>query len=126
MIELLLIHFAGPACAERTFFGLPVWYRYLNDGVRMAEVNGTCEFVDGFNIRQDLPLVTLGVLDILIRLAGMVAVGFVIWGGIQLVTSQGDAEGVTRGRKTIINALIGLVVALFATTIVAFVGSRVR
>lgn len=124
MIEPLS-YFAA-ACAEKLFFGLPVWYRYLNDGTRMAEVNGRCEFVDGFSFPGDLALVGLGVLDIVLRLAGLVAVGFVVWGGIQFITSQGDPEGVKQARQTIINALIGLVIALLATAAVAFIGSAVR
>ncbi len=125
MIELF-IHFAGPACTERTFFGLPVWYRYLNDGTRMAEVNGVCQFVNGFQFPGDMALVTLGILDILLRLAGLIAVAFVVWGGIQFVISQGEPDAAKQARQTIINALIGLVIALMATAIVAFIGSRVR
>lgn len=124
MTEMLSIFAAK--CAEKTFLGLPVWYRYLNDGVKMQQdANGRCEFVAGFSFPADLALVGLGLLDIALRLAGLVAVGFVVYGGFQLVTSQGDPEGIKHGRQTIINALIGLVIALLATAIVAFVGSRI-
>lgn len=112
-------------CAEKTFFTLPVWYRYLNEAGKMEEVNGRCEFVSTFSFPGDLALVGLGLLDISLRLAGLVAVGFVVYGGFQLLTSQGDPEGIKHGRQTITNALIGLVIALLATALVAFVGTRI-
>ncbi len=122
MITSLISNFAA-ACAERTFLGLPVWYRYLHDGTRMQEINGQCEFVN-FTFPGDAALIALGILDIALRLAGLVAVGYVIYGGFKFVTSQGDPEGIKNARQTIINALIGLVIALLATTLVAFVGTR--
>lgn len=123
MITGALSYFAA-ACIEKKFLGLPVWYHYLNDGVKMQDINGRCEFVDGFKFPDDMALVTLGVLDIALRLAGLVAVAYVVYGGFKFVTSQGDPEGIKGARQTIINALIGLVIALFATTLVAFVGTR--
>lgn len=122
MISIPLL-FAADKCVEYKFLGLPTWYHYLNDGTKMAMENGHCVVKD-FNFPIDLALVGLGLLDIALRLAGLVAIGFVIYGGFQFVTSQGDPEASKHARQTIINALIGLVIALFATALVAFVGTR--
>ena len=131
MILNALSSFAA-ACVERTFLGLPVWYHYLNDGNRMQDIvsvdqNGAtvhhCEFMN-FTFPGDAALIALGLLDIALRLAGLVAVGYVVYGGFKFVTSQGDPEGIKSARQTITNALIGLVIALLATTLVAFVGTR--
>ena len=45
----------------------------------------------------------------------------IIWGGIKYVTSGGDSAGVTSAKNTILYAVIGLVVALLAYTLVNFV-----
>ena len=105
------------------FFLLPTWYKYLVIAGKMEDVNGRCATVVGLQV-ADLSLIALAVLDIVLRLAGLVAVTFVVYGGIKFITSQGDPEGSKKARQTIINALIGLVIALFATTLVAFVGTR--
>ncbi len=65
-----MLSYLAAACAEKKFFGLPVWYHYLNDGTKMQDVGGRCEFVAGFSFPEDLALVGLGVLDIVLRLAG--------------------------------------------------------
>ncbi len=117
--------FAAVKCPEREFFNIPVWYRYLNDGRRMDYSSGTCNFTDQFKFPTDLSLIVLGILDIALHIAGLVAVGFVIYGAIKFITSQGDPEGSKRARQTIINALIGLVIALFSSAFVAFIGSRI-
>lgn len=119
MLELLGF-FASKCDGTQTFFGLPAWYKYL----QMQEVMGRCQLPAGFQFPGDLALVALALLEIVLRLAGLIAIAFVMYGGFQFVTSQGDPEASKKARQTIINAVIGLVIALFATAIVAFVGTR--
>lgn len=121
-IEPFLTMFAA-GCQQHAFFILPTWYKYLIIANKMEVVGDRCTTVRTFEV-ADIALILLAVLDIALRLAGLVAVGFVVWGGIKLITSQGDAENSKRARQTITNALIGLVIALFATTFVAFIGTR--
>ena len=61
------------------------------------------------------------VLQIVFAVIGVVALIFVIIGGIQFITSQGDPQSATRGRQTVIYAVIGLVIALAAEALVIFV-----
>ena len=99
------------------FFGLPHWYEYLNVSVQ----NGTCSVTD-FKFPGDLTLVALAIAEMLLRIAGLVAVGFIIYGGIKYVISQGEPDNVQQAQNTVINACIGLVIAIFSTAIVAFIG----
>ena len=71
---------------------------------------------------SDLPLVLLAVVDDLLRIAGLVAVVFVIVGGIQYTTSQGNPDATAKAQSTVLNALIGLVIALFAVAFVTYLG----
>jgi uncharacterized membrane protein len=58
---------------------------------------------------------------ILLMVVGVVSVIFIIIGGVQFVSSTGDPAKVSRARDTIIYALVGLVVAIVAGSIIQFV-----
>jgi hypothetical protein len=62
--------------------------------------------------------IVLNALDIALQLAGYIAVGFILYGGFLFMTSQGSAEGSTKARKTILNAVIGLVISIGSVAIV--------
>jgi hypothetical protein len=103
------------------FLGLLPWYHYLSpdrfDGceIRRFQVSGA---------NSDIPLVLLAVVDDLLRIGALVAIGFVIAGAIQLITSQGNPEDTGKAQNTIINALVGLVVAIVAAAFVSFLGNK--
>jgi hypothetical protein len=114
-------------CAAQNFFDFPVWYKYLHAANRM-EINrftDRCE-LRGSLVATDFALIGLAFVDIALRLAALVTIGYIIWGGIQFVIAQGEADRTKKARQTIINALIGLIIALIATAMVVFIGSRLR
>lgn len=117
MLLTLFEKFAA-SCNPPNFFGLPAWYRYLPD----SRFKG-CDIVN-FEL-SDIPLVGLAIVDIALRVAALVAVGYIIYGGIQFIIAQGESDKVKKARQTIINAIIGLVVAILSSAIVAFVGRSI-
>lgn len=119
MLNHLLSFFAATCANSPRFFEFPTWYRYLET----RDIAGNCEIVN-FGI-SDIPLIALALVDIALRLAGLVAVGYIIYGGLQFVYAQGEADKTKKARQTIINAIIGLVIALLSSGIVAFIGSRI-
>ncbi len=126
MLASLLSFFAAGSCSESMFFNLPTWYKYLIHAGKMAvsPETGRCEFVDSLQI-ADLSLIALALVDIALRIAGLVAVGYVIYGGVQFVAAQGESDKTKKARQTVINALIGLVIALISIGLVAFIGNRI-
>ena len=54
----------------------------------------------------------------LIRLVGYLSVGFIIWGGFKYILAQGEPSGLVAAKKTIINAMIGLIIAILAYAII--------
>lgn len=56
---------------------------------------------------------------------GGISVIMIIVGGIQYATSQGESAALQKAKNTILYAIIGLVVAIAATTIVSFIISNV-
>lgn len=132
MTPLLFQFFAAGCNANATFFGIPPWYKYLIIGGRMETnsdpVNGivSCDFKDGIQwAGGDFPLIAMGILDICIRISALVAVGFIIYGGISYITSEGSPDQTKNAQTTIVNALIGLVIAIIATPVVSYIGQRI-
>lgn len=62
-------------------------------------------------------------VSMLITIFAIVAVFFVVKGGLTLVFSLGNEERLKSGFRTIVYALIGLVVAILAYTIVSIISS---
>jgi hypothetical protein len=56
----------------------------------------------------------------------LVAVGFVIYGGISFTSSRGEPDKTNRARTTIISALAGLAIAVLATILVSFIAGSVN
>lgn len=130
LFALSFLRIFAVTCDKTKLFGLLVpWYQYLNLAPNAS--TNACTFTDFQNpsgagildIHSPLLLIVLAVLDDLIRVAALVAVGYVIYGGIQYVTSQGSPDSTRRAQQTIINALIGVTLAILAAAIVGFIGN---
>ena len=65
------------------------------------------------------------VLNLAIALAGLVAVGYLVYSGIQYIMSNGDDGKVDQATKGITYAIIGLIICFIAVLIVNFVINRV-
>ena len=113
MLDLLLQFAKTEAeCKTRSFLGFPRWYQHLSVDTECAPV------INQFN---DIWGIAAAVLEILLRLGAFVAAGFIIFGGIKLAMSQGEPERIKQGKDTIINAVVGLVIAIFASYIVSII-----
>ncbi len=54
------------------------------------------------------------IISVLVTLAGLVAAGFFVWGGVGYITSSGNPESLDRSKKTIFYSAIGLAIVLGA------------
>jgi hypothetical protein len=104
-----------------SFLSFPTWYHYL-PGV--YDTNGACAPQVGH--LSDIWLIIAAVIEILLRIAALIAVGFVIYGGIQYATSQGNPDQTSQARTTIINAFIGLAITVIAATVVSFIAGSIK
>lgn len=66
------------------------------------------------------------ILNVAIGALGIVAVIVIIIGGVQYMTSTGDAGKVKKAKDTILYGVIGLVVVILAFAIVNFVIANVN
>lgn len=122
MKPLELLHYFGAACANTSFLSFPTWYKYLQTSANPA--TGACD-ITITNI-SDVWLIVAAIIEILLRVGAILAIGFVIFGGFQYVTSQSEPEKLMKARKTIINALVGLVLAIMSATIVSFIARSIH
>lgn len=124
----------APGCDKSvSFLGLPTWYAYLDIGPEKDSSGSTiidkCAVIgphgeDGkLDLAQAAPLIGLAVLEIMLRIAGLVGVVFVIYGGFKYITSQGEPEKTKTSRQTITNSLIGIVISIIAAAAVSFIAN---
>jgi hypothetical protein len=73
------------------------------------------------NKTKTLDMAFTNVTSLIIGLIGMLAVVFIIYGGIQFALSAGDSKKVQQARATLTYAVIGLVLAICAYAVVGFV-----
>lgn len=72
----------------------------------------------------DLSKIIKAVLYILSALAGIAAVIMIIVSGLRYITSGGDAQAVSGAKRSLIYAIVGLVVVAVAQILVKFVLSN--
>ncbi len=72
---------------------------------------------------ETLPELIIRLINILLMLAAMVSVLVIIAGGFNLVTANGNETKITKGKRSIMWAIGGLVISLMSFSIVAIVQS---
>jgi len=58
------------------------------------------------------------IIEGLLALVGLISILFIIIGGYQYIVSRGDEEMAAAGKKTLSNAIIGLVIVIVSYTLV--------
>jgi cytochrome bd-type quinol oxidase subunit 2 len=67
--------------------------------------------------------ILLTVIQILLAVAGLVAVVFLIIGGFRYITAGGNEESSESAKKTITNAIIGIVIIILSFVIVRVIAN---
>lgn len=106
---------AFAADCSYSFLGLKPWYAGLtmdnncNIKTPSGDETAMAKFVWTIvgNVAYDISLVV-----------GLVATGFIIFGGYLFITSEGDPNKAAKAKKTISSAVIGLVIAVLAAVII--------
>lgn len=87
----------------------PIW-----QGAKCAENNapvGSCDICDALVVFQNI-------INNGFKLAIVISVIMLSWGGIVLIASGGSENNIKKGKNIITNALVGLLIALFSWTII--------
>ena len=118
LAKIAIFYFGAP-CPGGSFFGFPHWWEYLDSTTDPA--SGACTPM--FTFPNDLLAVGLAVTSMLLYLAGIAALVSIIIAGVGFITAGGNAEKAASARRRIINSAIGLMLAIMASVLVAFVGN---
>ena len=107
---------------DQSFFGIPTWHKYLNKIEADSDgIHGCRAKLEGIG---DIWLVVIAVIDILIRVAALVAFAMIVTGGVRYMLAQGEPDKLQQAKQTIINAAIGLAISISAAILVAFIGRQ--
>ena len=102
---------------------IPAWY----NGINNSSGSG-CDIASPTDVGGIGPfiwIIALNIVELLLVLAGYAAVLFIIYGGYKYMTSAGSSEGIAGAKKTIMNAVIGLIISIAAVAIVRTVSGVV-
>lgn len=109
---------SGCKTGVNSFFGVPTWYEYLT----FERVNDRCAITNSGE--EAVMLVSFAVLDILFYLSGFIAAGYIIWGGLKFILAQGSPDKIASARSTILNAVIGLIIVIVASTAITYIARK--
>ncbi len=68
----------------------------------------------------------LRIINILLAIVGLIAVLFLIIGGFRYITAGGNEETAESGKKTIINAIIGIIIVILSFVIVRVIANAIK
>ena len=114
--------FADDACSNKgKILTLKPWYSGLTNNDCSLKNPGT----DTNSQANYIWKIALNIIDDLLQLIGYTTVGYIMYGGFLMMTSSGAPDKAAHGRKTIMSAAIGLVIALASVALVNFISSKI-
>jgi hypothetical protein len=121
---------AACSSSNSSFFDFPTWYKYLptesiTDPTNNKVVVKCSPVLDISSNPALVGKIILAVVEIMLRIGGLAAVFFIVYGGFKFILSRGDPQKAVGARQTIINALIGMVIAAIAVFIVQLIGTTI-
>lgn len=81
---------------------------------------GTCDKSSGPSVNKLIKTA----INLLSLVAGVIAIIMLIVSGLKYITSQGDSNSISSAKNSLLYAIIGLVVVVFAQILVKFVLSK--
>lgn len=116
------------SCGGANILGIPPWYEGLCDGGnKIMSPAALPQKIpnDRTGIATFASVVALNIVTILMFVVGYVSLAFIIWGGFKYIISGDNANGVSAAKKTIINAVIGLVLSIMSVGIVNLIANSI-
>ncbi|MFN7160712.1 MAG: pilin [Candidatus Gracilibacteria bacterium] len=105
---------AGALYAAATLSLVPV--------LAIGSTNFGVDNAKGLNVQDGSLLDNVtNIINTVFLLLGIVAVGFIVWSGISIITSKDNEEKLKKAQKYLINAVIGFVLIALSWTIVSFI-----
>jgi hypothetical protein len=87
--------------------------------------NGTCSVDVKNGNKESIVSVIISIAQYATYVIVAVSVLFLVYGGFLYVTDNGSGDSAKKGQKVLVNAIIGLVIAILAYTVVSVIGNIV-
>ncbi len=105
-------------------FMIPTWYKGLQKPDCSMETPSRDS--DGSSMTVFIVKIALNVIQALLAVVAYVTIFFIIKGGFGYIISTGSSDGMQSAKKTITNAVIGLIIALLSAAIVNAIGGAIK
>jgi hypothetical protein len=102
-----------------SFLEFPPWNRGLKCDQKDDDPSQISTVIE--SIPTFVWTVALNALDILLRIAGILAVVMLIVNGYQYLTSAGAPEKISKAKTGLLKAVVGLAIAVLSSTIIYFI-----
>lgn len=117
---------AGACDGQASIF--PRWYddlcgpdkKSVMSPDKMGRTGGTAEDTAG-NLGLWLGVIAMNIVKMILMVVGYVSLGYIIYGGFKYMISGDSSAGTVAARKTIQNAVIGLVLSIMSVSIINLV-----
>lgn len=107
---------ATVAECEKTFMGIPPWYRGLTEAPDCnIKIPQNKDQLSGYIWR-----IVLNVIQIVLVVIAYIAAFFILYGGFLYITGGNNPSQVEKARKSIFNAVIGLAISMSAVAIINY------
>lgn len=127
---LTIIRFVKSKILKLSLFlwliGLPIMVlaNEVDRGLRGSRLPGLFP-TSGLGGSRTLTELVYNAVRILLTFAGAVAILFVVIGGFWYITAEGNEERSEKGKKTLVNAIIGIVVVILSYAIITAIANLV-
>lgn len=102
-----------------SFLGFPAWYKGLTNDPPDCTIKSPGSGKD--ELSKFIWHIAFNVVEMALVAVRYVALAFIIYGGFTYLTSLGVPDDLAKARKTILNAVIGLVISFAAVIFVNFI-----
>lgn len=109
-------------CSDRgRILTLKPWYSGLTDSSCNIKRPG-----DGTDAQANfIWKIVLNIVDDMFQIVGYIVTGYIMYGGFLMMSSVGSPEKAARAQKTMLSAVVGLIVTIGAIAIVNLISSRI-
>jgi hypothetical protein len=112
------------------FLAFPLWNRGLTCKVTAYTDGSTAVSTvisqNTNGIAAAVWTVVLNCLEILIQVAGILAVVFLMYNGFQYLTSGGSSDKISKAKTGMLQSMVGLFIAVSAAALIGFIVGRIN
>ncbi len=113
-------------CHKGGILNFPRWYDNICVDGQIQSPSSLDNGDAGSGLGKFIWIIVLNVISMLLYLVGYISLAFIIWGGFKYIISGDNASGTVAARKTILNAVIGLIISIMSVGLVNFITGAVK